>query len=58
MSTSTISHFNERTRTSAHVGRIRTMEYFDMLNGVLVMGSFIGYCVVIWYLIFKIITVF
>ncbi len=27
--------------------------YFDLMNGVLVMGSFVGFSLLIWFLIFK-----
>ena len=50
---SKIASLNDRSMTSLHISSRGKMEYSDLLNGVLVMGSFLGFCLVFWFVVIK-----
>ena len=54
MSPSSIySSLGEQSMTSSHLISLRNMNYVNLMNGSMVMGSFIGFSLVVWYLILK-----
>ena len=46
---------SDRSMASAHISSSGRMEYGDLLNGVLVMGSFLGFCLLFWFCVIKLI---
>ena len=46
---------SDRSMASAHISSNGKMEYGDLLNGVLVMGSFLGFCFLFWFCVIKLI---
>ena len=47
------SSFGEHTMASSHLISLRKMNCTNLMHGALVMGSFVGFSLMGWYLIFK-----
>ncbi|MEM8485657.1 MAG: hypothetical protein AAF564_08905 [Bacteroidota bacterium] len=47
-----------RTVIPTPASRIPSIEYGDLLNGLLVMGSSLGFCLLFWILVIRLFTMF
>ncbi len=50
--TSEYVSLDEHTMASSHLISLRKMNCLNLMHGVLVMGSFVGFSLTVWYLIF------